>query len=159
MTTYTQLDRYAQSFFISEMKKRGFQHYKTFNFAKTNSKGIHYLLTSQILSSKENLRITPFIWVPEFDENKVPFIYPNDVSIRAEFPRWEFPDWPDLWGIKDEVHCKGSFSAILGSLDKDVIPWFESINNGQNLIDVLNPEARSNLKIREIMLDVISKYR
>jgi len=159
MTTFTQIDKYAQSYFVLKMRERGFRYYKNFTFAKENPKGICYVLASQILSSKENVRIIPFVWVPEFDEKECCFKYPNDVSIRAEFPRWEYPDWLDLWSIKDEVRCHESFALILSSLDKDVIPWFYSIKTGKDLINALNPEAKTNQKIRDVIPEVIDNYR
>lgn len=159
MTTYAQLDRMATTMFVPAMKERGFCDYKKFIFAAENDVGIHFILDSYIFSSKERMRITPSIWVPEFDENKENFSFPYDTSLLAKFPSYQYPDWREVFDIEDEVQIQKSFNALLKQLDELVFPWFRTITNGQAVVDNLLPGAVGIPGKRALIPRIIEKYR
>jgi len=159
MTTYLQLDRYAEDIFIPAMKERGFQHHKGFVFSHRKDNGIYDLIGSQILSSKENMRFHCHVWVPEFEMTP---IAPEKCNIiRVPFPTWGdvWGDWVDLWDIASEHESKLSFELFLSIFDKFVLPWFNSIATGNDLVNALDSISRDSEKIIEVIPVIEKKYR
>lgn len=150
MTTYAQLDKYGKESFIPRLQSLGFAHHKTFCFSRVAANGMHHIMVSQILSSKERFRLWPHIWVPELGAGaEKP--YPQGLRIVAEFPSWKYQDWRSAWEAQDEARVRTSLDAILRQLESNVIPWFDSIRTGKQLV----AEIPSELAQRDWMLALI----
>lgn len=149
MTTYAQLDKYGKDGFIPRLQALGFTHHKSFCFSRVVN-GIHHILVSQILSSKVRLRIWPHVWVPELGSGaNEP--YPQGLRIVAEFPSWQYENWRDSWDVPDEGRSHASLDEILKQLERDVIPWFDSVRRGKDLL----AQIPTDLAQRDWMLPLI----
>jgi hypothetical protein len=135
---YADLDKAARAGFTAEMESLGFKHFRGFQFARTRSSGVHDILGSQILRSGERVRIWPFVWVREFDVLHPSKKYPPNVMHTA-FPGWQFDEWSDTWEMGSFAQTDASLKRLLGQIQASVIPWFNSIRDGQAIVNALDP--------------------
>lgn len=157
MTTLAQLAKYAKVRMIENMHKECFEFYKTFTFVKKNSAGYYAIITPQILSSGENVRFWCYLWVEEFAVGYEVKKFPQDTRISVKFPTYKYEDWPDLWSIPDEATSIATLDDVFNGLKRDVIPWFDSINTPQKLVDAISPGIREDIR-KEMIKRVLAAY-
>ncbi len=154
---YADLDAIASDGYTDQLKQLGFEHVGSFEFVRKRDSGMHDILGSQILRSGARLRCWPFVWVPEFRSRDQSGRFPPNVMHTA-FPSWKFEDWRDTWEVGSVDATKRSLNLLLQQIRTSVVPWFDSIQDGQGLIAALDPVVAKQAAVIELMPKLLEAY-
>ncbi|WP_100915003.1 hypothetical protein [Pseudoalteromonas spongiae] len=161
MTTLAQIKKIAKPWFIPEMKERGFsQNSKaTLTFFREAVDGIYHFISFDILSSGENLRVNVFAWVPEinatYDFSQFPKkigitngggLRDNDINIGHKY-----------WKVRDEAEIINALKEILLGIDKIAIPWLDSVDTREELLERFFIDAKNRDNFQERKVRILSK--
>lgn len=139
------------------MEEMGFRHHKSFEFSRVNDIGMHQIIGSQILSSKIRVRLWPNVWVPEFDPDVTPEKYPPN-EMWTSFSTWDRPEWRDLWPIENESEIVESLRGMLALVRSEVVPWFDAVQSGTELIQVIAPNLRESEAVARMTPTLLARY-
>lgn len=160
MTTARDLDKLGRSHFIPVLAAAGFAHHRGFIFTRKNPCGIYQVIAPQIFISGNLVRLWTHVWVPELEQEYDPSNFPKRIGIGVEFPKWKFEpwDWHDAWDIQTVDAAAASLNKAADAFQRLVLPWFDSIVSGRELVANIPWGKRDDPEMQQVMAQIETNY-
>lgn len=158
MTTLTQLKKYAKYSLIPYMEGNGFQQIKALTFIKEGPEDIKYVVWPEI-SYGENLKLLVVCITEEMNEliakgfpSYVPKMVGGELGPEDEIAYELF----HLWKVGCEEDATESLNGIQLAMDKYALPFFDSIQNRQDLVNFIYPTLRRDDEFSRIIDKILA---
>lgn len=158
MTTKSKLKKTMKQSFIPTMEEMGFSYNlkECLFYRKHNN---IYNIVMPDLTSGGNISFFTFFWVKEFEPGYEMNDFPNDIGIFTEKSSLRKDVGGFTWSGETDDDVEMCLAEVLRSINDRVLPWFNSIDNREKLVEVLDVRVKERNNFSEFKNRVLSSRR